>query len=45
MSHVVMPDLCNSSGQITWFLGSCHVNRGAAFFEKQKQNTKLYDLN
>ena len=40
-----MHDLCNSNGQIMWFLGSCHVNREAAFFEKQKQYTELYHLN
>ena len=40
-----MHDLCNSSGQITWLEGSCHVNREAAFFKKQKQNAKLYNLN
>ena len=40
-----MNDLCNSNGQITSLYGSCHVNRESAFFEEQKQNTKLYHLN
>ena len=45
ISHLLMNDLCNSNGQITCLYGSCHVNRESAFFEEQKQNTKLYHLN
>jgi hypothetical protein len=45
ISHVLMPDLRNSSGRVTWVYGSCHVNRESACFEKQKQNVKLYHIN